>query len=38
VIACVITGIGFYLINRQMQRLFRKYHVTCAKFFSSRMT
>jgi hypothetical protein len=38
VTACVITGIGFYLINRQMQRLFRKYHVTCAKFFSSRMT
>jgi hypothetical protein len=37
-IACVITGLGFYLINRQMQRLFRKYNVTCAMFFSSRMT
>ena len=37
-IACIITGIGFYLISRQMQRLFVKYNVTCAKFFGSRMT
>ncbi len=37
-IACIITGIGFYLISRQMQRLFVKYNVTCAQFFGSRMT
>lgn len=37
-IACVITGIGFHLISKQMNKLFRKYNVTCKMFFSSRMT
>lgn len=37
VVACIITGIGFYLISQQMQRLFRKYNVSCRQFFGSRM-
>ena len=36
-IACIITGIGFFLISRQMQRLFAKYGVSCDQFFGERM-
>ena len=36
-VSCIITSIGFYLLSRQMQRLFAKYRVTCGQFFSSRM-
>jgi hypothetical protein len=36
-VACIITSIGFYLISRQMQRLFAKYGVSCDQFFGERM-
>ena len=36
-VACIITSVGFYLISRQMQRLFAKYGVTCGQFFDDRM-
>jgi hypothetical protein len=36
-VACIITSIGFYLISRQMQRLFAKYGVSCDQFFDERM-
>jgi hypothetical protein len=36
-VACIITSIGFYLISRQMQRLFAKYSVSCDQFFGERM-
>jgi hypothetical protein len=36
-VACIITSIGFYLISRQMKRLFAKYDVSCDHFFGERM-
>jgi hypothetical protein len=36
-VACIITSIGFFLISRQMQRLFAKYGVSCDQFFGERM-
>jgi len=36
-VACIITSIGFYLLSRQMKRLFAKYSVSCDQFFGERM-